>query len=55
LFISSGSWKDIIVILQYDLVYNGWGKESIGLEKIRRQTKGAICYINNSDSKNNKR
>ncbi len=24
LFVSVGSWKDIITMLQYDLVYNGW-------------------------------
>lgn len=24
LFVSAGSWKDVISILQYDLVYNGW-------------------------------
>jgi hypothetical protein len=24
LFISVGSWKDIITMLQYDLIYNGW-------------------------------
>lgn len=24
LFVSAGSWKDIITMLQYDLVYNGW-------------------------------
>ncbi len=24
LFISVGSWKDVITMLQYDLVYNGW-------------------------------
>ena len=23
-FISAGSWKDVITMLQYDLVYNGW-------------------------------
>ena len=24
LFVAAGSWKDIITMLQYDLVYNGW-------------------------------
>jgi hypothetical protein len=33
LFVSVGSWKDIITILQYDLVYNGWSKRVLDWEQ----------------------
>lgn len=33
LFVSIGSWKDIITMLQYDLIYNGWEKRALDWEK----------------------
>lgn len=33
LFVSVGSWKDIITMLQYDLVYNGWEGRKLNWEK----------------------
>ena len=33
LFISVGSWKDIITMLQYDLVYNGWDNRVLNWDK----------------------
>lgn len=33
LFVSVGSWKDIITMLQYDLVYNGWKERVLDWEK----------------------
>ena len=33
LFVSVGSWKDIITMLQYDLVYNGWEGRVLDWEK----------------------
>lgn len=33
LFISVGSWKDIITMLQYDLVYNGWEDRKLDWNK----------------------
>lgn len=34
LFISVGSWKDIIQMMSYDLVYNGWDKRVLDWEKL---------------------
>ena len=34
LFVSVGSWKDIITMLQYDLVYNGWEGRQLDWEKM---------------------
>lgn len=34
LFVSIGSWKDIITMLQYDLVYNGWEGRQLDWEKM---------------------
>lgn len=34
LFISVGSWKDIITMLQYDLIYNGWDKRVLNWEEM---------------------
>ena len=33
LFVSLGSWKDIITMLQYDLVYHGWKDRVLNWEK----------------------
>jgi len=33
LFILAGSWKDIITMLQYDLVYNGWDDRKLNWNK----------------------
>lgn len=33
LFIAAGSWKDIIVMLQYDLIYNGWNDRKLNWSK----------------------
>lgn len=33
LFIAAGSWKDIIQMLQYDLVYNGWKERQLDWTK----------------------
>lgn len=33
LFVSVGSWKDIITMLQYDLVYNGWEEKLLNWAK----------------------
>jgi len=33
LFILAGSWKDIITMLQYDLVYNGWENRKLNWTK----------------------
>ena len=33
LFVSVGSWKDIITMLQYDLVYNGWNDRKLNWER----------------------
>jgi hypothetical protein len=33
LFVSVGSWKDIFTMLQYDLVYNGWGGRVLDWDK----------------------
>ena len=33
LFVSAGSWKDIITMLQYDLIYNGWDKRVLDWKK----------------------
>lgn len=33
LFISVGSWKDIIQMLQYDLIYNGWENRQLDWNK----------------------
>jgi hypothetical protein len=33
LFVSVGSWKDIIVMLQYDLIYNGWEDRKLNWAK----------------------
>lgn len=33
IFISAGSWKDIITMLQYDLVYNSWQERKLDWEK----------------------
>jgi hypothetical protein len=33
LFVSVGSWKDIITMLQYDLVYNGWEGRKLDWKK----------------------
>lgn len=32
-FISVGSWKDVITMLQYDLVYNGWEERTLEWDK----------------------
>ncbi len=32
-FISAGSWKDVFVILSYDLQYNGWDKRTLDWDK----------------------
>jgi hypothetical protein len=32
LFIAAGSWKDVITMLQYDLVYNGWDERKLDWE-----------------------
>lgn len=29
LFVAAGSWKDIITMLQYDLIYNGWDNRQL--------------------------
>lgn len=33
LFVSVGSWKDIITMLQYDLMYNGWENRALNWNK----------------------
>lgn len=33
LFVSVGSWKDIVTMLQYDLVYNGWKGRVLNWER----------------------
>lgn len=33
LFIAVGSWKDVITMLQYDLVYNGWSNRQLDWKK----------------------
>lgn len=33
LFISLGSWKDVIQMLQYDLIYNGWESRTLDWSK----------------------
>lgn len=33
LFIAAGSWKDVITMLQYDLVYNGWEGRKLDWKK----------------------
>ena len=32
IFVAAGSWKDIITMLQYDLVYNGWDARKLDWE-----------------------
>ena len=34
LFIACGSWKDIITMLQYDLVYNGWAGRKLNWDNM---------------------
>jgi len=33
LFVAVGSWKDIIMMLQYDLIYNGWDNRALDWKK----------------------
>lgn len=33
LWVSIGSWKDIIIMLQYDLIYHGWNNKVLDWEK----------------------
>jgi len=36
IFISVGSWKDIIVMLQYDLIFHGWNGKVLNWDKFGR-------------------
>ena len=49
LFISVGSWKDIITMLQYDLVYNGWKDRVLNWEKFGQLILTGLDDKNNSE------
>jgi hypothetical protein len=42
LFIAAGSWKDIIQMLQYDLVYNGWDNRQLDWNKFGNLIKAGL-------------
>lgn len=49
LFVSVGSWKDIITMLQYDLVYNGWNDRKLNWEKFGNLI---LSGLNNENTNN---
>lgn len=48
LFISIGSWKDIIVMLSYDLQYNGWNNRKLDWEKFGKLILAGLENPNNN-------
>lgn len=48
LFISVGSWKDIITMLSYDLQYNGWSNRKLDWEKFGKLILAGLENPNNN-------
>lgn len=49
LFISVGSWKDVIQVLQYDLEYNGWDKKVLDWNKFGQLILAGLENPNHSE------
>ncbi len=49
LWVAVGSWKDIITMLQYDLVYNGWDGRKLDWDKFG---KVIVTGLNNENTNN---
>lgn len=49
LFVSMGSWNDVIKMLQYDLVYNGWEGRVLNWDKFGRLILSALNNDNTSE------
>jgi hypothetical protein len=49
LFISAGSWKDVFVMLQYDLMYNGWKDRKLSWEQFGKLILAGLENPNTSE------
>lgn len=49
IFVTIGSWKDIITMLQYDLVYNGWNDRKLDWDKMGKLI---LSGLNNENTNN---
>lgn len=49
IFVTVGSWKDIITMLQYDLVYNGWDNRKLNWDQMGKLI---LSGLNNENTNN---
>lgn len=49
LFVSVGSWKDIITMMKYDLVYHGWDNRKLDWEKFNNLILSGLANPNTSE------
>lgn len=49
IFVSVGSWKDIITMLQYDLVYHGWDNKVLNWNEIGDLIRSGLSQENTSE------